>query len=135
MAASKRNVAAAAALGLLALLGLLAVLAPRMNAQESGRGKAETADDKRWQAVAPGRVEPASGEIRIIPQVIGVVDDLLVKANDKVFAGEALIRLRDSEARARLAGVEVQIALRRRARNDENPSARAAARRRAEDAV
>jgi hypothetical protein len=52
-----------------------------------------------------------------------------------VFAGEALVRLRDQEARARLATAEVQIALHRRARTDENPNARAAARRRAEDAV
>jgi HlyD family secretion protein len=107
-----------------------------MNAQESARaGNVETAEGKRWQAVAPGRVEPASGEIRIVPQVVGIVDELLVKTNDRVFAGEALVRLRDQEARARLAIAEVQIALRRRARNDENPNARAAARRRAEDAV
>jgi HlyD family secretion protein len=110
--------------------------------------------------VAPGRIEPASGTIRIAAPVMGVIAQVLVKVNDKVFAGEPLIRLADSEARARLAAAEAQVAFRLRARNDENAQApapgaaraarppapargeavvadtdKAAARRRAEDAV
>jgi HlyD family secretion protein len=107
-----------------------------MHAEEASRAvRAEAADDKRWQAVAPGRVEPVSGEIKIGAPMMGVIGEVLVKANDKVLAGEPLVRLVDNEARARLATAEAQIALRRRLRNDENPSARAATRRRAEDAV
>src|SRR6185312_11665594 len=59
--------------------------------------------DKRWLAVAPGRVEPRSGQIRLAVPVVGVVDNVLVKANDTVFAGEPLIQLRDDELSARLA--------------------------------
>jgi HlyD family secretion protein len=58
---------------------------------------------------------------------------VLVGVNDKVFAGEPLIRLEDGEARARVATAEAQIALRKRARNDQSTSSRAAERRRAED--
>ena len=59
----------------------------------------------------------------------------MVKPNDKVFAGEPLIRLHDNEIQARLAATEAQIAVRKRTRNDQNPSSRASDRRKAEDAV
>ena len=52
--------------------------------------------------MAPGRVEPKTGETRINPLVAGAVAEVLVKVNDKVFDGEPLIRLRDDELRARL---------------------------------
>jgi len=111
-------------------------LVPRIGAEEAARAaRAETPEEKRWQAVAPGRVEPASGEIRIAAATAGVIGEVLVKANDKVFAGEPLLRLVDHEAQARLASAEAQVAMRRRARNDESASARAVGRRRAEDAV
>jgi len=109
---------------------------PMIRAEEAARAsRIETPDDKRWQAVAPGRVEPTSGEIKIAAPIVGVIGEVLVKANDKVFAGEPLIRLVDSEAQARLATAEAQIALRKRARNDESPSSRASTRRKAEDGV
>lgn len=125
------------ALAWVALTSLLPSFSPVSRAEEAARpSKADTApEDKRWQAVAPGRVEPASGEIKIGASMVGVIGDVLVKANDEVFAGEPLIRLVDTEAQARLASAEAQIAMRRRVRNDENAPARAATRRRAEDAV
>jgi len=147
----------AAGIGAVAVALALAVLAARTGEQESARtGRPEASDDKRWQTVAPGRVEPASGTIKIAAPVMGEIAQVLVKVNDKVFAGEPLIRLVDNEARARLAAAEAQVAFRLRARNEENapaPAARAArpaprpgetvvvdtdkaaARRRAEDAV
>jgi HlyD family secretion protein len=85
--------------------------------------------------VAPGRVESSSGEIKIGSPVVGLIEQVLVKPHDKVFAGEPLIRLRDDELEARLAAAEAQIAVRKRARNDQNPSSRASDRRKAEDAV
>jgi HlyD family secretion protein len=85
--------------------------------------------------VAPGRVEPWSGEIKIAAAVVGRIGEVLVGVNDKVFTGEPLIRLEDGEARARIATAEAQIALRKRARNDQSTSSRAAERRRAEDWV
>jgi HlyD family secretion protein len=144
-----------AAVGAIAIAVALAALAARTGERESARAaRPEGADEKRWQAVAPGRVEPVSGTIKIAAPAMGVIAQVLVKVNDKVFAGEPLVRLVDSEARARLAAAEAQVAFRVRARNDESapaqplrPSLRrraeapaadsdkAAARRRAEDAV
>jgi len=114
----------------------LAALAARTGAQDAGRApRPEAADDKRWQTVAPGRVEPSSGAIKIAAPVMDVIAQVLVKVNDKVFAGEPLIRLTDNEARARLAAAEAQVAFRLRARNDETAPPRRTARRRAKDAV
>jgi HlyD family secretion protein len=125
-----------AAFGAIVMVVALAALAARTAAQEAGRPpRADTAEEKRWQAVAPGRVEPSSGEIKIAAPVMGVIAEVLVKVNDKVFVGEPLIRLVDNEAQARLATAEAQVALRKRSRNDETAPIRAAARRRAEDAV
>ena len=125
-----------AAVALDALAGGFAVIASRIGAEEAARAtRVETADEKRWQAVAPGRVEPSSGEIKIAAPVVAVIGEVLVKPNDRVFAGEPLVRLTDHEAQARRATAEAQVALRRRARNDEAASSRAAARRRAEDAA
>jgi HlyD family secretion protein len=133
MSVSKNS---AAALAAVAVMLAFAMLAARTSAQDPARAaRPDAADDKRWQAVAPGRVEPASGEIKIAAPTPGVIAAVLVKANDKVFAGEPLVRLADEEAQARVAAAEAQVAFRRRARNDEAAPSRAAARRRAEDAV
>ena len=93
-----------AAVGLIAVLATIALLMPisRTGAPSAARAADET-DDKRWQAVAPGLVEPSSGEIKIAAPVVGRIGEVLVKPNDKVFAGELLIRLDDQEVRARVA--------------------------------
>jgi HlyD family secretion protein len=117
------------------LAAAVAVLAPEINGEMARATAAETLDSKVWQAVAPGRVESQSGEIKIAAPVIGRIGEVLVKVNDKVFGGEPLIRLDDAEAQARVLAAQAQIALRRRARNDQRPSSRAASRRQAEDAV
>ena len=91
-------------------------------------------EEKRWQAVAPGRVEACSGQIKLAAVVAGVVDKVLVKANDRVFAGEPLIRLADGEYAARLAAAEAQVGLRKRARDEKSATGRAGALRRARDA-
>lgn len=136
MITPNRKSALLATLFLATILNILPLVPAALAQDVSRAAKAEPpADDKRWQAVAPGRIEPNSGEIKIGAPMIGIVSEVLVKANDKVFAGEPLIRLVDTEAQARMATTEAQVALRRRVRNDESPSARAATRRRAEDAV
>jgi HlyD family secretion protein len=98
-------------------------------------GVVRPADEKNWQAVAPGRVEPVSGEIRIAAPLAGLIAEVPVKTGDKVAAGELLVRLKDQEVEARIASAEAQIAMRKRARNDQSPSSRAGDRRKAEDAV
>ena len=105
---SKRRTALVAVLGLIAVAGVVhgdCGNGPRQAGQAWGMS-ADAPQDKRWQAVAPGRVEPCSGQIKVATAVVGVVDKVLVKANDKVFAGEPLIHLADDELRARLAAAE-----------------------------
>jgi HlyD family secretion protein len=112
-----------AVLGAVAVALGLAVLAARTGEQESRAGRPDPADGKRWQTVAPGRVEPASGTIKIAAPAMGVIAQVLVKVDDKVFAGEPLVRLVDTEARARLTAAEAQVAFRLRARNEESAPA------------
>lgn len=132
----KQKVASLLVLTVIGFAGAGAFFAPMIRAEEGTHGaRNETPDEKRWQAVAPGRVEPLSGEIKIVAPVSAVIGEVLVKANDKVVAGEPLVRLVDAEAQARLATAEAQVAARKRSRNDESPSSRAATRRKAEDAV
>jgi len=109
------------------LAASLAVSVPNIHAQAPTRAAAsDAAEDKRWLAVAPGRVEPLSGIIRVAVPVMGVIGEVLVKANDKVFAGEPLVQLVDPEVRARLVAAEAQVALRKRVRNKESAASGAA---------
>jgi HlyD family secretion protein len=133
---AKREIVLLVALCVLALAATAVTLGPGFRKGEAaGAIGAERSDNKGWQAVAPGRVEPRSGEVRISAPKVARIGEVLVKVNDKVFAGEPLIRLADDEIRARLAVAEAQIAARRRARNDQSVSGKAANRRDAEDAV
>jgi HlyD family secretion protein len=131
----KRTVATIAlgGLGLAAALAAFLFLAPKLSTGEIRR--TIQPDDKRWQAVAPGRVEAWSGDIKLAAAVVAPVAEVLVRPNDKVVAGEPLVRLQDDELKARLAVAETQVALRLRQRNDQSVSGRAADRRRAEDSV
>ncbi|MGJ5202379.1 HlyD family secretion protein [Bradyrhizobium sp. HKCCYLR20261] len=97
--------------------------------------RAANAQEERWLAVAPGRVEPASGLIKLGAPVVGAIQEVLVKPGDAVFAGQALVRLTDAEARAQLASAEAQAAMRKRVRNKESTPSGAGPRRRAEDGV
>ena len=108
----------------------LAQLAPPLHAQERAR---DAAGQKQWAAVAPGRVEAASREIKIGAPTVGRIAQVLVKPNDKVFAGEVLIRLDDDEALARLAVAEAAVAARKRARNEQSAPRGSGERRKAED--
>jgi HlyD family secretion protein len=136
MITPKVKTALLAVLNLAVLATFLVVPAAKTYAQAPARtATTDAAEEKRWLAVAPGRVEPLSGVIRVAVPVMGVIGDVLVKAGDAVFAGEPLVSLIDHEARARLAAAEAQVALRRRVRNKESAASGAAVRRRAEDAV
>lgn len=122
------------AAGLLALFATFAMLGPISRAQVQSSARAQ--EDTRWLATAPGEVEPGSGEIKIGSSVVGRIAEVLIKAKDKVFAGELLVRLEDDDLRARIKVAEAQAALQKRVRNNDNAASdRAADRRKAEDAV
>jgi HlyD family secretion protein len=86
-----------------------------------------------WAASAPGRVEPAGGEIRMSAQVPGRVADVLVGVNDKVAAGDLLVRLADEDLFARVHAARAEVAVRKRDRDNETVSKAAQERRTAED--
>src|SRR5436305_3153527 len=136
MSMSKRSTAIATVLGLLTL----AAAAVLMNQGLNEGPRATTAasaqqSDKPWLAVAPGRVEPPSGIIKVAAPAIGIVTKVLVKVNDTVFAGEPLILLNDDEIQARYAAAEAQAGMRRRLRDEQVVTGKALDRRRAEDSA
>lgn len=88
-----------------------------------------------WAASAPGRVEPRKGETRIGAQAAGRVVEVLVAANDRVSAGDPLVRIDDEDAHAKLAAAEAEAAVRKRERDAETVGKLAQDRRSAEDAV
>ena len=107
---SKRRTALVAVVALIAGAGALYAITAIAPVGPTRWGvSAETQPEKRWQAVAPGRIEACSGQIKVATAVVGVVQKVLVKTNDKVFAGEALIQLADEELRARLAAAEPKL--------------------------
>ena len=117
------------------LATVAATIPPEFRAVELALAQTESADKTSWAAVAPGRVEPRSREIKIAAPLPARIADVPVKANDEVFAGELLVRLDDEEALARVAAADAQVALRKRARNDQATPAASADRRKAEDAA
>jgi HlyD family secretion protein len=89
-----------------------------------------------WAASATGRIEPKDGEIRIGSQVAGLIIDVPVKTNDKVLAGDVLVRLDDVDLRARLVAAKAEVEVRQLER-DEEPATKGLSvdRRKAQDAV
>jgi HlyD family secretion protein len=122
MGRRSRNAAAVAMLA----LGIAVACAQPNTVQRA------VSDNRNWQAVAPGRVEPRSGEIKVMAPIIGI--QALVQTGDKVIADEPLIHLDDEDARARIVTSQAQVEMRERARNDQG-AGKGAERRRAEDAV
>jgi HlyD family secretion protein len=127
-----RKISLLAAVVLTAVAATSPEFAQRFRAVEIASAQTDSAS---WAAVAPGRVEPRSREIKIGTPLPARIVDVPVKANDDVFAGELLVRLDDEEALARVAAADAQVALRKRARNDQATPAASADRRKAEDAA
>ncbi len=88
-----------------------------------------------WAASAPGRIEPRGGEIRIGALVSGRIAEVIVQMNDRVVAGDLLVRIDDDEAQAKLAAAESEAGVRKRERDAETVGRLAQDRRAAEDAV
>lgn len=89
----------------------------------------------RWVAAAPGRVEPKGGLIRIGAPQVGRVAEVLVAVNDRIEAGEMMIRLDDAEHRAKLAAAETEAGSRMRERDNASLSNSRSDVRKAEDDV
>ena len=95
-------------------------------------GAAKAASSKpEWAASAPGRVEPSSGEIRIGAQVPGRIAEIMVAANDKVAAGDLLMRLDDDDLVPRIHAAATEAAVRKRERDSAEAVGRPAQDRRA----
>ncbi len=100
---------------------------------ETGAGPVKIA--AQWAASAPGRVEPRGGEVRIGAQAPGRIVEVTAEANDRVRAGDLLVRLDDEDARAKVLAAEAEAAARKRDRDAETVGKLATDRRNAEDAV
>jgi HlyD family secretion protein len=120
---------------LLMAAAVVAMIAPGRIGLHATTTASAQQGDKRWLAVAPGRVEPPSGIVKVAAPTVGIVSKVLVQVNDTVFAGEPLIQLNDDEIMARYAAAEAQAGMRRRLRDEQSASGKAGERRRAEDAV
>ncbi len=113
------------------------VAAPAGSASQPAAAAAPSTPTGRtaWAASAPGRVEPKGGEIRISPLSGGRVVDVMAAINQKVIAGDLLVRMDDTEIEARLAATDAEASVRKRDRDLENVSGPARDRRTAEDAA
>lgn len=88
-----------------------------------------------WAVSAPGRVESKDGDVRISPQAAGRIAEVFVSLNQKVVAGDMLIKLDDSDIEARLAAADAEASVRKRDRDAETVTGAARDRRTAEDAA
>jgi HlyD family secretion protein len=100
---------------------------------KTAQAPAPAAQRPVWATSAPGRVEPSGGEIRMSAQVPGRVTEVLVGVNDKVNAGDLLIRLADDDLAARVNATRAEVAVRKRDRDNESVAKPAQDRRAAED--
>jgi HlyD family secretion protein len=109
---------------------------PAEPAKVDAAAKSKTAAPKStWAASAPGRVEPSGGEVRIGAQMPGRVAEVLVSLNDKVAAGDLLVRLDDEELIGRVHSALAEATIRKRERDNTDVSGKAQERRSSEDGV
>lgn len=73
----------------------------------------------QWAASATGRVEPRYGEVRMSSQVPGKIIEVLAATNDKVQAGDLLVRLDDQEIYAKMVAAAAEVGVRQRERGEE----------------
>jgi HlyD family secretion protein len=88
-----------------------------------------------WAASATGRVEPKNGLIAISTPTSGRIVDVAVKANDKVLAGDLLVRLEEDDLLTRVHAASVEVQVRERERDEEPVKGLALERRQAVDSV
>jgi HlyD family secretion protein len=88
-----------------------------------------------WAVSAAGRVEPIGGEVRITAPAPGRIAEVLVSLNDKVTAGDLMVRLDDEELQGRVNAAAAEATVRKRERDNAEATGKAQERRTAEDAV
>jgi HlyD family secretion protein len=132
---------AAAAVAAIATSVMLNQLTPQLsqNAQQIAGGNAQAADTPLarpvWAASATGRVEPKDGEVRISAEAPARIAEVIAKTNDKVMAGELLVKLDSDDLMPKLAAALSEAEVRVRERDEEPATGVALDRHRAEDAV
>lgn len=96
-----------------------------------------TKDEKPplWAASATGRVEPASGVVRILPETSGRIVEVPVGTGDTVIKGQVLVKLDDEEAQQRILAAAAEAKVRELERSEEEVTGLALDRRKAEDEV
>lgn len=87
----------------------------------------------QWAASATGRVEPRFGEVRMTSQIPGKIIEVLAATNDKVQAGDLLVRLDDQDIYAKMVAAAAEVGVRTREREEEPPTGPAAERQKAGD--
>lgn len=113
------------------------------NAQRIAGGTAHAANTSTlrpvWAASATGRVEPRAGEVRIAAEIPARIVEVIATTNDRVTAGDLLVRLDSSDLMQKLIAAEAEADVRVRERDedtDEGPvTGPALERRQAEDAL
>jgi HlyD family secretion protein len=105
--------------------------------RSEGSAKSKVTGKSSWAASAAGRVEPVGGEVRMGAQVPGRIAEVLVALNDKVVAGDPLVRLDDEDLIGRVNAALAEATVRKRERDSGETSSGKPAqdRRSAEDQV
>ncbi|MFZ0838520.1 MAG: biotin/lipoyl-binding protein, partial [Xanthobacteraceae bacterium] len=92
-----------------AALGFAIASAAGVCAQTARAADKGDTSTRKWDATAPGRIEPRTQEVRLGASTAGRIAEVRVKTNDKVFSGELLVRLDDEGALARVAAAEARV--------------------------
>lgn len=136
-------IAAALAITVSVLLNQLAPVANNTHAQQIAGSTAHAADTSTprpvWAASATGRVEPREGEVRISSEIPARIVEVIASTNDRVTAGDLLVRLDSSDLNQKLIAAEAEADVRVRERDDDEEEGTvtglALERRQAEDAL
>ncbi len=116
-------------------IGLHLVEPPGSPAHAADTAPASQAAKPVWAASATGRVEPKSGQVLIGTQTAGRVADVAVHVNDKVKAGDLLVRLDEDDLITRLNAAMAEVQVREREREEEPAKGLQLDHRQADDAV
>lgn len=88
-----------------------------------------------WAASATGRIEPATGAVRVSSRAGGRIDEVRVKIGDRVSKGDVLVRLDDDDARQKVIAAKAEALVRKLEREEEKVTGLALDRRNMEDDV